>query len=139
MLKKEPVETIMTKDVFTIDENDELKDAISLIKRKKIRHLPVMKNNKVVGILSRSDINRLTFGALFDHQDSADEAILNMLSISQVMTAKPRLIRTDESIQAVAEIFAQEEYHALPVIEAGECKGIVTTTDVISYLLKHYE
>ena len=36
MLKKEPVETIMTKDVFTIDENDELKDAISLIKRKKI-------------------------------------------------------------------------------------------------------
>lgn len=138
MLKNEPIHTIMTKDVFTIDENDELKDAISLIKRKKIRHLPVMKNNKVVGILSRSDINRLTFGALFDHQDSADEAILNMLSISQVMTAKPRLIRTDESIQAVAEIFAQEEYHALPVIEGGECKGIVTTTDVIGYLLKHY-
>ena len=138
MLKNEPIHTIMTKDVFTIDENDELKDAISLIKRKKIRHLPVMKNNKVVGILSRSDIKRLTFGALFDHQDSADEAILNMLSISQVMTAKPRLIRTDESIQAVAEIFAQEEYHALPVIERGECKGIVTTTDVIGYLLKHY-
>ena len=138
MLKDEPIHTIMTKDVIRIEENDELKNAISLIKRKKIRHLPVMRNNKVVGILSRSDINRLTFGALFDHQDSADEAILNMLSISQVMTAKPRLIRTDESIQTVAEIFAKEEYHALPVIEAGECKGIVTTTDVIGYLLKHY-
>jgi len=136
MLKNEPIQTIMTKDVFTIDENDELKNAVNLIKRKKIRHLPVMKNNKVVGILSRSDINRLTFGAMFDHQDSADEAILNMLSISQIMTSKPRFIQIDQSIQEVAEIFAKEEFHALPVIENDECKGIVTTTDVISYFLK---
>jgi len=97
-----------------------------------------MKGKRVVGILSRSDIDRLSFGALFDHQDNADEAILNMLSISQVMTAKPRFIQSDDSIQDVAEIFAKEEYHALPVVDHWECKVIVTTTDVITYLLKHF-
>lgn len=139
MLKQEPVSTIMTQEVHTINEDDELQNAIKLIKRKKIRHLPVMKGKKVAGILSRSDIDRLTFGALFDNQDSADEAVLNMLSISQVMTAKPRIIHSDDSIQKVAEIFAKEEYHALPVVDNWECKGIVTTTDVIAYLLKHYD
>lgn len=138
MLKNEPVSTIMTKDVFTINEDDKLQDAIKLIKRKKIRHLPVMKGKRVSGILSRSDIDRLSFGALFDNQDTADDAVLNMLSISQVMTGKPRIIHSDDSIQQVAEIFANEEYHALPVVDHWECKGIVTTTDVITYLLKHY-
>lgn len=138
MLKNEPISSIMTKEVFTINEDDKLQDAIKLIKRKKIRHLPVMKGKRVAGILSRSDIDRLSFGALFDNQESADEAVLHMLSISQVMTAKPRIIHSDDSIQYVAEIFAKEEYHALPVVDNWECKGIVTTTDVITYLLKHF-
>lgn len=133
MFKNEPISSIMTKEVFTIDEDDKLQDAIKLIKRKKIRHLPVMKGKRVAGILSRSDIDRLSFGALFDNQESADEAVLHMLSISQVMTAKPRIIHSDDSIQYVAEIFAKEEYHALPVVDNWECKGIVTTTDVITY------
>ncbi len=137
MFKNEPVRSIMTKEVFTIDEDDKLQDAIKLIKRKKIRHLPVMKGKRVVGILSRSDIDRLSFGALFENQESADDAMLNMLSISQVMTSKPRIIQSDQSIQDVAEIFAKEEYHALPVVDNWQCQGIVTTTDVITYLLKH--
>ena len=138
MFKNEPISSIMTKEVFTIDEEDKLQDAIKLIKRKKIRHLPVMKGKKVVGILSRSDIDRLSFGALFDNQELADDAMLNMLSISQVMTSKPRIIQSDQSIQDVAEIFAKEEYHALPVVDNWQCQGIVTTTDVITYLLKHF-
>jgi CBS domain-containing protein len=138
MKKREPVSHIMTKDVFTVAENDKLQDAISIIRKNKIRHLPVLKGNEVSGIISRTDLNRLTFGALFENQEGADEAILDMLSIPQVMTSKPRTVSPSDSIKEVAEIFSKEEFHALPVVENGVLKGIVTTTDVIAYMLEQY-
>ena len=80
----------------------------------------------------------MTFGALFENQEGADEAVLEILSINQVMTAKPKVVSEDDSIKDIAEIFANEEFHALPVVSGDELKGIVTTTDVIQYLLDQY-
>lgn len=138
MKKREPVSKIMTTDVYLVQETDKLQDAVHILRKHKIRHLPVMHGNQLSGIISRTDINRLTFGALFENQEGADEAILEMLSIPQVMTSKPRSVSSHDSIKEVAEIFATEEYHALPVIDEGELKGIVTTTDVITYMLEQY-
>jgi CBS domain-containing protein len=138
MKKREPVSHIMTKDVYTVNESDKLQDAVAIIRKHKIRHLPVVNGKNVSGIISRTDINRLTFGALFDNQEGADEAILDVLSIQQVMTSKPKTVSSDISIREVAEIFAKEEYHSLPVVDNGELKGIVTTTDVIAYMLEQY-
>ncbi|HSJ67758.1 MAG TPA: CBS domain-containing protein [Anditalea sp.] len=104
----------------------------------KIRHVPVINAGKVVGMISRTDINRLTFGALFEDQEDADDTIIASLSVSQVMTSKLKYISPRDTIKDVARIFAKEEFHALPVLDQGELKGIVTTTDVISYMLKQY-
>ncbi len=139
MKRREPVSKIMTNNVLTINVNDSLHDVIALFNKNKIRHIPVIEGKEVAGIISKTDINRLTFSSLFDNQEGADEAVLNMLSISQVMTHKPRLINSDQPIKDIAEIFSQEEYHALPVTgKDGELVGIVTTTDVIRYMLDQY-
>lgn len=138
MKKREPVSRIMTKDVYTVNESDKLQDVATIIRKNKIRHIPVISGNAVIGIISRTDLNRLTFGAFFENQEGADESVLDMLSISQVMTSNPRTINTNDTIRDVAEIFAKEEYHALPVVDEGELQGIVTTTDVIAYMLEQY-
>ena len=139
MKRREPVSAIMTKNVHTVNLTDELSDVVNSLKKHKIRHIPVVDGREVVGIISRTDINRLTFGSLFENQDGADEAVLTMLSVSQVMTSKPRLVSADATIREVAEIFAKEEFHALPVIDDhGALTGIVTTTDIINYLLGQY-
>ena len=128
----------MPKNVATVQVSDDLHDVIDLVKKNHIRHVPVLEGHDVVGIISSTDINRLTFSSLFENQEGADEAILEMLSISQVMTQKPRTVEAALSIKEVAEILASEEYHALPVVENGQLVGIVTTTDVIKYLLEQY-
>lgn len=138
MKKREPVKEIMTKGVFTVQENDKLLSVVEMFRKHKIRHIPVLEGKKITGIISRTDINRLTFGALFDNQEGADEAVLEILTINQVMTSKPKVVSEDDSIKEIAEIFASEEFHALPVVSNGELKGIVTTTDVIKYLLDQY-
>jgi CBS domain-containing protein len=138
MKRREPISHIMTKNVLTVKVSDDLHEAIDLIKKNHIRHLPVLDGHEVVGIISRTDINRLTFSSLFENQEGADEAVLEMLTISQVMTQKPRTVEASLSIRDVAEILASEEYHALPVVENGHLAGIVTTTDVIKYMLEQY-
>jgi CBS domain-containing protein len=139
MKKREPVSHIMTKSVITVNQKDDLKEVVAKLKSNSIRHIPVVNGNEVVGIISRSDINRLTFGALFEGQEGADEAILEMLSIAQIMTSKPKTVSPETSIRDLVEIFAIEEFHALPVVDKGILKGIVTTTDVMRYFLEQYD
>jgi CBS domain-containing protein len=139
MKKREPISHIMTKTVITANENDDLRKVVEKLKQNTIRHIPIVKGKDVVGIISRTDINRLTFGALFEGQEGADEAILDMLTISQVMTSKPKTVSSDTIIRDLAEIFVKEEFHALPVVDNGELKGIVTTTDVVKYFLEQYD
>ncbi|WP_264552827.1 HPP family protein [Flavobacterium sp. N2038] len=139
MKKREPISHIMTKTVVTANEKEDLKTVVEKLRKNTIRHIPIVKGKEVIGIISRTDINRLTFGALFEGQEGADEAILEMLSISQVMTSKPKTVTSDITVRDLAEIFAKEEFHALPVVDNGELKGIVTTTDVIKYFLEQYD
>ncbi|OXB02747.1 CBS domain-containing protein [Flavobacterium pectinovorum] len=138
MKKREPISHIMTKTVVTANENDNLKNVVELLRKNTIRHIPIVRGKDVVGIISRTDINRLTFGALFEGQEGADEAILDMLTISQVMTSKPKTVSSDTIIRDLAEIFVKEDFHALPVVDNGQLKGIVTTTDVVKYFLEQY-
>jgi CBS domain-containing protein len=138
MKKREPVKNIMTSHVLTVKEEDQLKDVVALFKKHSFRHLPVLKGQTISGIISSTDINRLTFVTLFENQEGADEAILEMLTVPQVMTSKPEVIDAETSIKEVAEIFASKGFHALPVVEGKELKGIVTTTDIIKYMLDQY-
>ncbi|MFH6997941.1 CBS domain-containing protein [Flavobacterium sp. FlaQc-57] len=139
MKKREPISHIMTKSVITASENDDLRKVVEKLKKHTIRHIPILRGKEVIGIISRTDINRLTFGALFEGQEGADEAILDMLTIPQVMTSKPKTVSSDCIIRDLAEIFVKEEFHALPVVDNGELTGIVTTTDVVKYFLELYE
>ena len=138
MKKGVPVSHIMTKDVISVAESDKLDEVVAIFRKKRIRHLPVKKGGKIIGMISRNDINRLTFGALFDNQEGADEAILQLLTIPQVMTADLRTVSSNTPVREVAEIFSAAEYHSLPVVDNEELKGIVTTTDVIKYMLDQY-
>jgi CBS domain-containing protein len=141
MKKREPVSTIMTRDIRVVQLEDKLTDVRDLARKFSIRHIPVVHGSNLVGIISKTDLNRLTFSSLFAGQDDADEAVLDMLSIAQVMSHKPRVVKAGDTIKEVAEILSTEEFHALPVVDdqdSAKLIGIVTTTDVIRYMLEQY-
>jgi CBS domain-containing protein len=141
MKKNEPVSTIMTTHVHSVQLKDTLANAFNLVRKHHIRHIPVLEGKKLVGILSRNDLNRLAFSNVMSNEEDADEAVFEMLSIAQVMTNRPRVVKSSETIKTIAEIFVEGEFHALPVVaEQDDTKlvGIVTTTDVIRYMLAQY-
>ncbi len=138
MKKREKVSKIMTANVHTVGIHEDLRQVRDRLQENNIRHLPVVSGDKLVGILSRTDILRLSFGSVFAGQEEADEAIFDMLTIEQVMVNNPRTVQAEDTIQDVAEVFASEEFHALPVVDGEKLVGIVTTTDIIKYLLEQY-
>lgn len=141
MKKNEPVSHIMTKNVHTAQLNDKLLDVYELVRKHHIRHVPIMHDKQLVGIISKTDLNRLTFSEMFANEEDADEAVFDMLTIPQVMSHKPRVVKSTDTVKKVAEILSKEEFHALPVVDVkdnGKLVGIVTTTDVIQYLLEQY-
>ena len=58
-----------------------------------------------------------------------------MFSIQQVMAKNLFMVAPNSTIKEVAELLSKKEFHALPVVEDNELVGIVTTTDLINYLI----
>lgn len=138
ILNNIPVSEIMTKEVITIDMHQPLEEAEKLFKEHKIRHLPVIAYDKLVGILSLTDINRMKFVIdVENEQHIKDDGTLEILGIEQVMRVQPNTIKLGQSIRDVAELLSEEEYYAIPIVDAdNKLSGIVTTTDLIRFMLE---
>lgn len=135
MKKREPVSHIMTKNVHSVLDTTDLRTVINIFKTEKINHLPILRGNEIIGIISSSDINRLFINDLYDNQEGGVEAIIDSLTLAHLMTHNPVIVETTDSIKEIAEVFANANFHALPVVEGATLKGIVTTKDVIRYFL----
>ncbi|MCO6460871.1 MAG: CBS domain-containing protein [Saprospiraceae bacterium] len=134
-----PISQIMTSDVRTVKRTADLRHVNTLMKEKNIRHLPVVDGERLVGIVSRTDIMRLSFGDIYDNQSGADETMFDMLSLDQVMVHKPVSVRHDTTLRDVALKLASSDYHAFPVTDEEKVVGIITTTDIIRYLISGME
>jgi len=132
-----PISEIMTKNVITLSLNDNLETAELLFKRNKIRHIPVVKGNVIIGMLSYTDLLRISFAdAIYDDEETIDTVVYNMFTIEQVMAKKISSVTSATTIKEVAQILSRKEFHALPVVDNRKLIGIVTTTDLIKYLLQ---
>jgi CBS domain-containing protein len=139
MKKQVPVSTIMTKNVIKLNLTDDLTKAEMLFKKHHIRHIPVVNSNKIIGMLSYTDLLRISFvDAVDDDDEVVDVTVYNMFTVEQVMAKKLVTVAPETTIKEVAEILSSREFHALPVVEGDLLVGIVTTTDIIKYLLDQY-
>ncbi len=139
MKKRTPVTEIMSRNVITLSDKDNLETAESIFKENNIRHIPVMSGDEIIGMLSFTDLLRISYAdAVDEDEESVESVVFNMFTIEQVMTKKLVCVNTDTTIKEVAEILSKKEFHALPVLEHGKLAGIVTTTDLINYLLEQF-
>ena len=93
----------MTKDPITVSTQNKLKDVYNIMKEHSIRHVPVVSGDELIGIISQSDIERVTYveEGLDEHIRSA---FIDMLRIDQVMTRNVNVLQVDDSIKEAAEI-----------------------------------
>jgi len=137
MLNQTPVSTIMTKDLFLLGASDTLRDAEKTFRNHSLRHAPVVLGGELVGMLSIVDLKNKE-----DEDNSGafgiDSKYMPML-VSQVMTPDPISIQQDASIEEIAQLFTDHDFHAIPVLDGDSIVGIVSTTDIIRFFLEHWD
>lgn len=139
MKKRTPVSVIMSKNVITLNSSDDLIHAEKLFKEEQIRHIPVVNGTEIKGMLSYTDLLRISFADAIDQDETdVDTVVYNMFTIDQVMAKNLVTVNSSATIKEVAEILSKKEFHALPVVDKGNLVGIVTTTDLIYYLLEQF-
>ncbi|MCA9034390.1 MAG: CBS domain-containing protein [Planctomycetaceae bacterium] len=139
MRKNDPISHVMTKDVTTLDLSDPLSKARKLFEEKQIHHLPVVSGTELVGILSWSDFLRVSFGE-FGNQDARglDTVLDHTYKLADVMQKSPVSIASSSTVRDAAQLLSTSSFHSLPVVDGTQLVGLVTSTDLIRYLVEQY-
>ena len=125
------VQDAMTSTVVTASPEQTLRDAIELLRRQRIRHLPVTDNQQLVGIVTDRDVKRATPSVLTGVGKEAYDAALVAIKIGQFMTRDPITISRRSPLKRAVEIFINTRVGALPVVENGQLVGILSDVDIL--------
>jgi CBS domain-containing protein len=125
------VEDVMTRDVVTLTPEQTLRDAIDLLRRERIRHLPVVEGQKLLGIVTDRDVKRATPSVLAGvANDEYDNSLLT-ITVRQLMTREPVTVPGRSPLKKAVAIFINTRVGALPVVDDGHLIGILTSIDVL--------
>ena len=126
------VEDSMTRGVVVLAPETTAGEALALCRERRIRHLPVLREGELVGIVSDRDLRSAT-PALGD--PGRAEALRN-LRVADVMTRDVVTTRPDAPIEEAANTMREGRIGCLPVVEDGVLAGILTSSDVMEALVR---
>lgn len=130
-----PISNLMTTNVKCVQPDQKIIDLKHIYEQQKFHHhIPVTKNDKLVGMVSLIDFMRAIHNATLD--DS--EEVYHSKSVKDIMTLNPVTSKEETPIQEVAELLAKGEFHSVVIANNGHVKGIVTTADLIRFFLKNH-
>ena len=119
----------MTRDIICIHPQDALEVAHDIMGEWDIRHLPVVEDGRLVGILSDRDV------LLHSSQATRGEWDIEELDVGEVMTPNPITCTPTDTIAHIATVMTERKIDSLPVVEEdGELVGLITSTDLLELL-----
>ena len=125
----------MTPDPKAVNEDDPVKTAVNLVVENRIRHLPVVRGNALVGIISDRDLKRAMPSIVAGATAEEYQTFMEETSVEQAMTANPFACAPDTDLVDLVRGFCQKKVGAIPVVDAERLVGIVTQTDMMRAFL----
>lgn len=125
----------MTKRVYTVSPDDPVSDAAALMKEKRIKHLPVIKKERVVGILSDRDIKEYIPSKATSLDIYELHYLLAKTKVKEVMKRRVFTTTADTPVEEAARLMHDENIGSLPVVEKGRLVGIISDRDIFRVLV----
>jgi len=130
-------EQIMTSPVMSLNTDATVNDILKLLQTRNIRHFPVISSDgALTGIVSERDVLHHLSGITENYQSQTqkgrDEKIIQLMK-SPVLTAS-----NDTDVRYIARLFVEQRIGALPIVTDGKLKGIITRSDVLTAVMRHF-
>ena len=128
------VREIMSKDVEVVDRNDNLRTVEERMATKQLRHLPVLEQREIVGIVTQRDLFKAAMSSTMGYGEKAQQAYLQSVRVKEIMVYPVVTISPDTSVAAAADMMINRGVGCLPVVDNQQLIGIVTKTDLLRCL-----
>lgn len=115
----------MAKKLVTVTKDMSIPEAIGLMKKHSIRHLPVVDGDNLIGFVTESDMRQAYLASLLDK-----------IVVEDLMIKNPITISPNTSIEEAAELIHRNKIGGLPVVEKGKLKGILTVADILEAFIE---
>jgi len=129
----------MTQRPFTVSEQTTMKEAVPILGKHHIRHLPVTSGSRIVGIVTDRDIRRAQPGLLLGIGRENYEEVLLTTPVSRIMTREPVTVTEDTPLVDAVRLMVEKKFGCLPVVRGEELIGIFTEIDALEVLLERLE
>ena len=125
------VSDVMTKDVMSVREDQNLVNLLESMRGMHFRHTPVTDDGRLVGLLTERDLLRVSSSSLLPHRDS-DEFLKQRFHVRDVMTKDVATVSPSATLKQAGELMLKKRVGCLPVVDAKNVLvGIITTTDLL--------
>ena len=130
------VKEIMTKDLTVVSPTERLVHARRLMIESKVGRLPVVDEDKLVGMVTSKDLMRAFIDFRKKVPEKYQKSQIKDVLVEDIMSSNPVVTSKDATISEVAEIMMETGYNGLPVVDGDELVGIITQTDILRLIQK---
>jgi CBS domain-containing protein len=132
--KEGNVREIMMGSPVTLKPDDTLDLANDVISLGRIRHIPVVEDGRLIGLITERDLIGAAASHIFGLKQKSKSALLKSVLIKEVMKKRIVTVEPDMPIKNAAQLMANKKVGCVPVVSDGALVGLVTTTDILRYV-----
>lgn len=128
------VSELMATDVVTIGRNDDLRLVDDMMAERHIRHLPVVEDDMLVGVVTQRDVFKARMSSAMGYGEKGQRTFLSSVLVKEIMASPATTIAPDAPVNDAADLIINQGIGCLPVVENGELVGIITKTNLLQRL-----
>ena len=126
----------MSRPVITVSPETPVHDALVMFKKEHIRRAPVIKDGKLLGIVTENNLINASTSPATTLSIWEMNYLISKVTVKQVMTKKVKCIDVDTPIEEAARIMTDFEIGGMPVTREGKIVGMITETDLFKVFLE---
>jgi len=127
---------VMRLEVVTLAPEDRLDVASDIMTLGRIRHMPVVAHDQVVGILTQRDLFRAAISSVLNFRPAAEREWLGKIHVAEVMTRPVTTARSDWPMRQAVDLMMEQVIGCLPVVDDGRLVGLLSESDCLRLLAR---
>ena len=126
----------MSRPVITVSPDAPINDVLAMFKEEHIRRAPVIKNGKLVGIITQTDLLNASPSPVTTLSVWEMHYLISKVTVARVMTKRARVVDVNTPIEEAARIMADYKIGGLPVVNLDRVVGMITETDLFKVFIE---